>query len=146
MLGRGVGLADLVEGWLPPSGEVAEAVCRFVRAGLFDCARRLQGLTPQERDGLKRRSGWFDFLEVVVLADQIDNFLATMEADRRAAGLAGECRGELDLLLILAEFCEDHAMPRAAEQARFFHALAEGKWQEGPELVYLEVGEADEWE
>src|SRR4051812_18455529 len=112
MFGRGVSLADLVEGWRFPahpdhvdeaedwrphdeSGSLgesaflqAEAICRLTRAGLFDCARRLLGLTVLERARLRRHDGWLAFLEAIHVACTIDSFLAALEGDRRAAGLA----------------------------------------------------------
>lgn len=157
MLGRGVGLADLVERWRCPCseddfdsivearsrGEVsqsflipsalaeADAVCRYARAGLFDYARRFRGLGRDEREYLDTiETSWWGFRDVIRLCDQIDNFLATLEGDRRATGLARACRDDLDLLLILADCCEEHDLPRAAEQARYYHGLAESKWRE----------------
>jgi hypothetical protein len=129
MLGRGVGLADLVERCHFPSFPAGEEVCRLVRAGLFDYAHRLQWLSNSECAHLNRHDAWLEFLGVVLLADEIDSFLAALEGDRRAAGLARACRDEVDLLLVLAELCEDHAMPRAAEEARYFHALADNEWR-----------------
>jgi hypothetical protein len=153
MLGLGVGLADLMERWrFPTRGfpiglDAAEAACRFARAGLFGHARRLQGLLPsEERYVLGLYAAWRDFLDVVFLADEIDSLLAVLEADRQAAGLARACRDELDLLLILAEFCEDHAMPRAAEQARFFHDLAESAWRTWPGKPSDEILDQEEFE
>lgn len=158
MLGRGVGLADLVERWQFPVLGAAADVCRFVRAGLFDHARRLQWLSGSEYSELNRHEAWLDFLGVVLLADEIDSFLAALESDRRAAGLARACRDEVDLLLVLAEFCEDHAMPRAAEEARYFHGLADHEWHwwfgsrsrtvlpEEEEDFDEDGNDADEWE
>ena len=64
---------------------------------------------------------WVEFHQAVALAERIDSYLAVMEADRRTAALASDCRTELDLLCVLADLCEDVGLPLAASEARHLH-------------------------
>jgi len=68
---------------------------------------------------------WVAFRDFVELAERIDTYLAVMETDRRTAALAQDCRGELDLLRVLADLCVDLDLPRAAADARHLHELAD---------------------
>jgi hypothetical protein len=141
MLGRGVGLVALVERWRFRSsadepgmrGQAkADETCWLAQVGLFDEARRFRGLGWEAREHLNAQDAWVRFTEAVHVADAIDTFLAVLEADRRLAGLAGDCRGELDLLLVLADLCEDLALPHAAAEARYYHSTAGGRWRGEP--------------
>lgn len=61
---------------------------------------------------------WLGFYEVLCLADDIDSFLTAHEGDTAARPLARDCRADLDLLGVLADFCQDNARPRSADDAR----------------------------
>jgi hypothetical protein len=67
---------------------------------------------------------WRDFHDAVVLAERIDSFLGTLEGGGPAAPLARDCRADLDLLLVLADWCQDAGQTRAAAEARHLHGLA----------------------
>jgi hypothetical protein len=140
MLGRGVGLVEVVErcqvspeafrfDMRKTAREATDEILRLLRAGLFDEACRLRGFTDDDLDYFDEQGEWWEFMDVVDLADALDNFLAVLEADRRAAALARDCRGELDLLLVLADLCEDAGLPRAAAEARHYHGLVESLWR-----------------
>lgn len=142
MVGRGVGLVELVERAREAArldridsdaaSDIANQVARFVQCGQFRVACAMADLEgayldhpPFELDSLGRWLGWWTFAESVHLAAQIDDFLAVLEGDERTASLANDCRGELDLLLVLADLCEDQALPRSAKEARYQHRLVE---------------------
>src|SRR5262245_37319820 len=160
MLGRGVGLVELIErardralagdaiarwhreeyDWEPDSGDdaqaaaqaVADEVCSLALGGQFRWACHVaypyDVYVPMamwdDLQLLDECPAWVAFHDVVALAERIDSFLAVTYADRRLAALAQDCRGELDLLGVLADLCDDLALPRAAEQARHLHELA----------------------
>jgi len=54
---------------------------------------------------------------------RLDDFLFTLEGDRRCRHLARDCRDDLALLNVLADWCEDHDRPVAAAEARHLWAL-----------------------
>jgi hypothetical protein len=164
MLGRGVGLVELIErardralsgdavarwhheehDWEPESADdaqaaaraVADEVCLLALGGQFrwavNVAYPFDVYVPMamwdDLQLLDECPAWAAFNEQVALAERIDSFLAAMEGDRRTAALAQDCRGELDLLLVLADLCVDLSLPRAAEEARKLHELAWGAW------------------
>jgi hypothetical protein len=66
---------------------------------------------------------WEEFDRVMQLADRIDSFLAGLEC-RHPLALARDCRNELDLLGVLADWCDDAGLPHAAAEARHLHGLA----------------------
>ena len=140
MLGRSVGLVEFVEQahdltrldvlGLAEATEAADAVIRYVLCGAFRRAcffvEYPEELFPDHmvlEISLRRWENWWAFAESVHLTGFLDDFLAVMESDSRTATLARECRDELDLLLVLADLCEDNAMPRAAEESRYLHTL-----------------------
>src|SRR5262245_55192096 len=63
------------------------------------------------------------FFEAVELADQIDCFLASLEREGTLRQLPRDCRGDLDFLPVLADWCEDSGLPHAASEARHLHGL-----------------------
>jgi hypothetical protein len=67
---------------------------------------------------------WLALPEAVRLAERIDSFLAVLERGDPGALLARDCRQELDLLCVLADWCQDAGQLQVAEEARHLHALA----------------------
>jgi hypothetical protein len=160
MLGRGVGLVQLVERareqalagdavarWYREAHDfqrgaarrcqeaayaVADEVCKLALGGQFrwgcNVAFPYDLYVPMELwDDLAlidECPAWLAFNDAIVLAERIDSYLGVLEGDRRTAVLAQDCRGELDLLLVLADLCEDAGLPRAAAEARHLHELA----------------------
>ena len=61
--------------------------------------------------------------EAVCLAERVDNFLATVEREGTTRQLARDCRDNLDLLTVLADWCEDASLPWTASEARHLHRL-----------------------
>jgi hypothetical protein len=72
---------------------------------------------------LEESPNWQAFAHACSLADRIDSLLATLERGA-AAPVARGCRDDLDALPVLADWCDDHALPCAAREARHLHALA----------------------
>ena len=63
------------------------------------------------------------FWEANEQVSRLDDFLFTFEADPRCRHLARDCRDDLALLNILADWCEDNDRPVAAAEARHLWAL-----------------------
>lgn len=111
---------------------VADEVCRLALGGQFalacDVAYPYDLFVPDDLWGalawLDECPGWISFRQIVEVAERIDSYLSVMQTDRRTAALAQDCRGELDLLRVLADLCEDVGLPRAAAEARHLHELA----------------------
>src|SRR5262249_33422176 len=72
---------------------------------------------------------WERFGEAGRLAADLDTFLFVLE--RHTPALARDCRADLDLLGVLADWCEDAGLPRAAAEARY-HAERVREWLRGP--------------
>jgi hypothetical protein len=72
---------------------------------------------------------WAIFHHAVRLAADLDTFLFVME--RHAPVLARHCREDLDLLGVLADWCEDAGLPHAAAETRY-HAERVRDWRRGP--------------
>jgi hypothetical protein len=148
MLGAGTSLVDLVEAareralaryhdyldsWLEEDElAVTDKVCLLCLGGQFAWARNVAYphdlYIPEEvwrtLAGTEECPIWAGIYEVVDLAERIDSFLATLESDRLTAPLARDCRADLDLLLVLGDWCMDRDRPLAAAEARHLHALA----------------------
>jgi hypothetical protein len=60
--------------------------------------------------------------QVCELAERIDSFLKGLPRET-PLGLILDARNDLSLLLILADWCEDHGHPVAAQEARHLHGL-----------------------
>ena len=113
------------------SQAVADEVCQLALGGQFRWARLVaypyDVYVPMtlldDLELLDECPAWVAFEEVVDLAERIDSFLAVVQSDRRTAALAQDCRGELDLMGVLADLCEDLEQPRAAAEARHLHGL-----------------------
>jgi hypothetical protein len=112
--------------------ELAHEACLLCLAGQFAQARRQ---TEFDDDGpLEVRwaqlvmfgtcQPWTAFREVILLAQRIDSFMSALESDQLARPLVRDCRGNLDLLCVLADWCQDNDRPRAATEARPLHDLA----------------------
>jgi hypothetical protein len=89
--------------------------------------------TPDEWWGVCSRLSddpdWIPFHQAVRLAADLDTFLFVME--RHAPVLARDCRDDLDLLGVLADWCEDAGLPHAAAEARY-HAERVRERRRGP--------------
>ncbi len=95
-------LAELNDVYLPPGAEYA-----------------LDNDIP-----LEECPAWVAFREACELAEGIDCFLAAVGRGAQEAALAADCRACLDMLLVLADWCDDRGRPAAAAAARHLHALA----------------------
>jgi hypothetical protein len=125
------GVRDANRAW-SAAGFVADEVCLLCLGGQFGWARNVAfpyDLYVSEElwedlAALDECPAWVAFSEVVEMAERIDALLAALESDRRTAPLARDCRDNVDLLLVLADWCQDNDRPRAAAEARHLHALA----------------------
>jgi hypothetical protein len=66
---------------------------------------------------------WRPFQELCHLLDAADALLATLEGRRGAAELARAARHDIDLLPILADWCEDNDYPAAGSELRRLRCL-----------------------
>ncbi len=65
---------------------------------------------------------WGAFLYACETAERVDCFLACLE--RGPGGpLARDCRRDLELLLVLADWCDENGRALAAAEARHLHGL-----------------------
>jgi hypothetical protein len=105
--------------------DVADEVCRLCLGGQFGTAAA-EARAWRDEDMLLMHEcpAWIAFHEAVSLAERIDCFLAVLENDRLAAPLARDCRGNLELLGVLGDWCQDGNRPLAAAEARHLLALA----------------------
>jgi hypothetical protein len=71
----------------------------------------------------KHFPAWDAFREVCELAWRIDCFLAALSRDKILAALARDCRHDLSLLLVLADWAEENGLPASAAEARHLHGL-----------------------
>jgi hypothetical protein len=112
------------------AGVIAEDVVRLAEQGQFLSAERRATdagdvvVYAEETWSLDDTPAWDMFHEIVTLAERIDSFLAVVEQVQRDAPLARDCRHELDLLCVLADWCHDAGRAQVAEEARHLHALA----------------------
>ena len=70
------------------------------------------------------RPEWVEFGEALILAERIDSFLSVLGRGGPGAALARDCRENLDLLLVLADWCQDGGQVRAAAESTHLHELA----------------------
>jgi hypothetical protein len=114
-----------------PAEEVAEEAVRMARAGLFFYTSNIsypydlyvpEGLWESLVD-LDECPAWMEFHEACLTAERIDSFLAVLERAGVTAQVARDCRDDLDLLLVLADWCVDSGLPRSAAEARHLHRL-----------------------
>lgn len=66
---------------------------------------------------------WRDFADGCDLADRIDNFLAASRGGKTQTALVEACRHDLNLLLVLADWCDENKLPMTAAEARHLHRL-----------------------
>jgi hypothetical protein len=112
--------------------QLAELVLRGCRGGQFAWAEETAGLANLEVDPdweerllrLDECPAWVEFSRAVDLAARIDSFLAVLEREGTTRHLARDCRDDLDVLLVLADWCQDNGLPQAAAEARHLHGLA----------------------
>jgi hypothetical protein len=143
--GRDLHEGDMYEKWQP-----GEIVCcrtavrdwgaeftRLCGAGQYRTAAKLREITKLRDAGivdipepLYGTVFWLDNMkaageltEAVILAERVDYFLAALEREGTTRQLARDCRDDLDLLLVLADWCHDAGLPRAAAEARHLHGL-----------------------
>jgi hypothetical protein len=99
-------------------------------------------------DDLSASPAWEAFCEVCALADRIDSLLVTLERGSSAA-LARGCRDDLDGLLVLGDWCEDHALPCAATELRHLHGLVRDlrtSLGAGPVTLVVQAAASQEYE
>jgi hypothetical protein len=105
-------------------------------------------LPPRIREALSDVTGepsWEAFLEACELAERIDAFLATLEQGGPGGQVARECRDDLDLLPVLADWCDDNGLPLSAAEARHLHRLIDARDREYP-LGQPAAGEILDWD
>jgi hypothetical protein len=66
---------------------------------------------------------WNSFLRSLEEVSRLGDFLSTLETDPRCRPLARDCRDDLSLLNVLADWCEDNERPVTAAEARHLGAL-----------------------
>jgi hypothetical protein len=119
--------------------KLAREIVACCRLGLFGAANKLARLEPasmpqnifpqiEEIDDLRRCPIWEELAGVCELADRLDGFLAILEQVGTAGQLARDVRNDLDLLLILADLCEENNQPVVAAEARHLHWLVRTVW------------------
>jgi hypothetical protein len=111
------------------AGIVADEVVRLVGADQYRMACKFSRLYEELGAGSGEfeeviNVPWAAFQEAVRLTERIDSFLAVMERGDPGAPLARDCRRELDLLCVLADWCQDAGRVQVAEEARHLHGLA----------------------
>jgi hypothetical protein len=112
--------------------ELAEEVLQQCRGGQYAWAEATAELANLEADPewLERVywrgecPAWVEFSRAVSLAARIDSFLAVLEREGTTRHLARDCRDDLDVLLVLADWCQDNGLSQAAAEARHLHGLA----------------------
>jgi hypothetical protein len=106
------------------AAEVADEVWRQCLGGQFRHAVNTSvvsslDLHPEQIEDL----AWMAFHEAVCVAERIDSLLAVLEREGVSRQLARDCRGDLDLLPVLADYCTDAGLPRTAAEVRHLHGL-----------------------
>jgi len=66
---------------------------------------------------------WRPFQLLCYVLHDLDALLATLEGRKGSADLARAARDDIDLLPILADWCEDHARPAAGAELRRLRTL-----------------------
>lgn len=135
------------QGWDPAlasvcrqaAAAIAGEVCRLCLGGQFKWAVNVAYpydlFIPEELweavSALDGCPAWQEFCDAVALAERLDSFLTVLERDPHTHPLARDCRHDLELLCVLADWCDDHGRPAAAAEARHLHGLAESGVREG---------------
>src|SRR5262249_41007469 len=86
------------------------------------------------RADLEGEPEWDVFQAACELAERIDSFLGTVGQGGPGSQVAGECRSDLNLLLVLADWCADTGLPESAAEARHLYGLVcslHREWGEG---------------
>jgi hypothetical protein len=112
------------------AAELAVSVLSCAAAGDYRTTwllAALEGDLPDDLWGyvedLDSCPAWVAFVDVAELAERIDSFLAVQERAGLGARLAKDCRADLDLLPVLADWCADGGQPAASAEARHLHGL-----------------------
>jgi hypothetical protein len=129
----------VAQGWPPDEAwyaqhdaeEVARGVCSLCRSGQYRSADFMAfpdpDFVPEEYWGslelLDECPAWGEFREVVELVERIDCFLTVQENHGPSPQLARDCREDLNLLLVMVDYCLDQGRPLAAAEARHLHSL-----------------------
>jgi len=66
---------------------------------------------------------WSALSEACDLASRIDSFLAALSREKVAGALARDCRKDLSLLLVLADWSAENGRPAIAAEARHLYGL-----------------------
>ncbi|HEY7313675.1 MAG TPA: hypothetical protein VH643_30275 [Gemmataceae bacterium] len=86
--------------------------------GYPELFRHLNLQAPRDLFALADYPPWRHFADDCELAERIDSFLVALRGDKMQTALAEDCRRDLNTLLVLADWCEEHNMPMAAAEAR----------------------------
>jgi hypothetical protein len=121
---------DYAESAKEVAREIAAEACLLCQGGQFRRARKLvaarDAYIPDHLwdllEWVPECPTWAAFAGVVALAERIDSLLAALEPE--AGPLARDCRDDLDLLGVLADWCDDAGKARAAAEARHLRRLA----------------------
>src|SRR5262245_18518120 len=118
---------DLEESWAAEERLAARAAMRVWREELTRlCWEGDYWTLPPSMDTfdtLDDKPPTAELMEADEIAERIDCFLAALEREGTARQLARDCRADLDLLPVLADWCEDAGLPRASAEARHLHGL-----------------------
>jgi hypothetical protein len=101
------------------AAEVCERVaCGHIREALRSAQRACGAFSPSSP--ADERSLWWPLYEACELIERTDTFLANLGPE--PADLARGCPGDIDTLLIVADWCEERDRTTAAAEARHLHA------------------------
>jgi hypothetical protein len=82
----------------------------------------LRGVEEETRPG--DDAPWVELGDNIDVLGRIEDFLTVQELHGPSPQLARDCREDLDLLLVMVDYCLDQGQPLAAEEARYLHSLA----------------------
>jgi len=125
-------LAQSVRGAIHSIVTEAEFAAHLAGLGCYEQAAWLSGGVVQLATAIRDRAAWKQgclrlsqeptwaaFGEACDLASRIDCLLATLESSGGVGGsLATSARSDLNGLLVMADWCEEHGQPATAAEAR----------------------------
>jgi hypothetical protein len=124
------GLTLAVDYHLPMLAQVINLRARAALAGQFCLIGRRHSeeisLPPNVREALDAVEGedwWEAFQQACELVERVDGFLAALEQGGPGHQVARDCRGDLNLLPVLADWCDDNGRPASAAEARHLYRL-----------------------